>query len=166
MRSGSTTSTRKTSTPFSLPPNALCRPTYLLFLEQHCREIALTQGIVIVRPNWWGQPPALLKGWVDRVLRPCVDYRFREGDSGGGVPVGLLQAKAALVFTTSNTPWERELAVFGDPIETLWKNCIFGLCGVQMFFRKNFAVVVTSTPAQRQAWLEEVREMVCLFTPA
>jgi NAD(P)H dehydrogenase (quinone) len=136
------------------------------FLEEHCRQIAQTQGIVIVHPNWWGQPPAILKGWVDRVLRPGVAYRFREGDSGDGLPVGLLQAKAALVFTTSNTPWERELAVFGDPLETLWKNCIFGLCGVPMVMRQNFAVVVTSTPAQRQAWLEEVREMACIFTPA
>ncbi len=24
-------------------------------------------GIVIVHPNWWGQPPAILKGWIDRV---------------------------------------------------------------------------------------------------
>jgi putative NADPH-quinone reductase len=131
---------------------------------QHCREIAQAQGIVIVHPNWWGQPPAILKGWVDRVLRPEVAYRFREGDSGDGVPVGLLQAKAAVVFTTSNTP--RERTVFGDPLETLWKNCIFGLCGVPRFSRRNFAVVVTSTPAQRQAWLEEVREMVRIFTPA
>ena len=132
----------------------------------HCREIAEADGIVVVHPNWWGQPPAILKGWVDRVLRPEVAYRFREGDAGDGVPVGLLQAKAAVVFTTSNTPREREQAVFGDPLETLWKNCIFGLCGVRLFFRKNFAVVVTSTPAQRQAWLEEVREMLCIFTPA
>jgi NAD(P)H dehydrogenase (quinone) len=40
------------------------------FLEQHCQEIAQAQGIVIVHPNWWGQPPVILKGWVDRVLRP------------------------------------------------------------------------------------------------
>jgi len=132
----------------------------------HCLEIAQAQGIVIVHPNWWGQPPAILKGWVDRVLRPEVAYRFLEGDSGDGVPAGLLQAKAAVVFTTSNTPRERELTVFGDPLETLWQNCIFGLCGVSRFFRKDFAVVVTSTPAQRQTWLEEVREMVCIFTPA
>ncbi len=134
-------------------------------LEQHCREIAEAQGIIIVHPNWWGQPPAILKGWVDRVLRLDVAYRFLEGDSGAGVPVGLLRAKAALVFTTSNTPPERELAVFGDPLETLWKNCIFGLCGVPLVVRKNFAVVVTSTDAQRQAWLEEVKEMVALFCP-
>ena len=103
---------------------------------------------------------------MDRVLRPEVAYRFLEGDSGDGIPVGLLQAKAAVVFTTSNTPRERELAVFGDPLETLWKNCIFGLCGVPLFFRKNFAVMVTSTPAQRQAWLAEVKETLCIFTPA
>jgi NAD(P)H dehydrogenase (quinone) len=134
-------------------------------LEQHCREIAQAQGIVIVHPNWWGQPPAILKGWVDRVLRQDVAYRFREGDSGEGVPVGLLRAKAALVFNTSNTPPDREQAVFGDPLETLWKNCIFGLCGVPLVSRKNFAVVVTSTDSQRQAWLEEVKEMVGLFCP-
>jgi NAD(P)H dehydrogenase (quinone) len=135
-------------------------------LARHCREITQAQGIVIVHPNWWGQPPAILKGWVDRVLRPDVAYRFLEGDSGEGIPVGLLQAKAALVFNTSNTPMERELAVFGDPLEMLWKNCIFGLCGVPMFLRKNFGVVVTSTDAQRQAWLEEVKEMVEIFCPS
>jgi NAD(P)H dehydrogenase (quinone) len=152
--------------PVLLAPE-LDRQAYLHpLLEQHCQEIAQAQGIVIVHPNWWGQPPAILKGWVDRVLRPEVAYRFLEGDQGDGVPVGLLKAKAALVFTTSNTPGEREQAVFGDPLETLWKNCIFGLCGVPLVMRKNFAVVVTSTPAQRQAWLEEVREIACIFTPA
>jgi len=135
-------------------------------LEQHCREIAQAKGIVIVHPNWWGQPPAILKGWVDRVLRPGVAYRFAEGDSGEGVPQGLLKAKAALVFNTSNTPPEREEKVFGDPLETLWKNCIFGLCGVPLVQRKNFAVMVTSTADQRQAWLEEVKEMTGLFCPS
>ena len=30
-------------------------------------------GIVVVHPNWWGQPPAILKGWVDRVLVVIAD---------------------------------------------------------------------------------------------
>ncbi len=102
-------------------------------LEQHCREIAQAEGIVVVHPNWWGQPPAILKGWVDRVIRPGVAYQFLEGDQGEGIPMGLLKAKAALVFNTANTAPEREARVFGDPLETLWKNCIFGLCGVDTF---------------------------------
>lgn len=28
----------------------------------HQREIREADGIVIIHPNWWGQPPAILKG--------------------------------------------------------------------------------------------------------
>ena len=72
-------------------------------IDAHCREIAQAEGIVVIHPNWWGQPPAILKGWVDRVLRTEVAYHFREGDSGEGVPEGLLKASCALVFNTTNT---------------------------------------------------------------
>ena len=135
-------------------------------IERHCRELAEAEGIVIVHPNWWGQLPAILKGWVDRVVRPGVAYEFREDDSGAGVPVGLLKAKSAVVFNTSNTYPERELAAFGDPLETIWKNCIFGLCGVGDFHRKTYGVVVTSTPAQRAFWLEDVQATVRRVFPA
>jgi putative NADPH-quinone reductase len=135
-------------------------------ISLHCAEIAAADGIIIVHPNWWGQPPAILKGWIDRVIRPGVAYEFTEGDSGEGVPVGLLRAKVALVFNTSNTPPARELSAFGDPLETLWKNCIFGLCGVKEFYRRMFGVVVTSTPQQRAAWLREVSETLDRVCPA
>jgi len=132
-------------------------------IRKHCEEIAIADGIVIVHPNWWGQPPAILKGWVDRVIRPGVAYGFEEDDSGEGVPVGLLKATSALVFNTSNTPAQRELSVFGDPLETIWKNCIFDLCGVTEFYRRMYGVVVTSTPGQRQAWLDDVRDTINRF---
>ena len=67
-------------------------------LMKHCGEIVSADGIIIVHPNWWGMPPAILKGWVDRVIRPGVAYEFLEGDSGEGVPRGLLKARKALVF--------------------------------------------------------------------
>ena len=58
-------------------------------IERYGTEISSADGIVIVHPNWWGQPPAILKGWIDRVLRPGVAYRFLEGDTGEGLPIGL-----------------------------------------------------------------------------
>ena len=135
-------------------------------IEKHCNEISNVDGIVIVHPNWWGQPPAILKGWVDRVLRPGVAYEFKEGDSGEGIPIGLLKAETALVFNTANTPRERELQVFGDPLEILWKKCIFEFCGVKNFHRKIFGVIVTSKLEERQDWLNEVRETVNTHFPA
>jgi putative NADPH-quinone reductase len=135
-------------------------------IKVYCAEVAAAGGFVIIHPNWWGQPPAILKGWVDRVLRPGVAYEFQEGDSGEGVPIGLLIAKAAIVFNTSNTPNEREAQVFGDPLETLWKDCVFGLCGVKNFYRKMFGVIITSTPGQRLKWLNHVEETVNRYFPA
>jgi NAD(P)H dehydrogenase (quinone) len=129
-------------------------------IHYHCEELKRVDGVIFVHPNWWGQPPAILKGWVDRVLRPGVAYKFLEGDSGEGVPVGLLKARQAVVFNTSNTTPERERAVFGDPLETIWLNCILGLCGVESVTRKTFSVVVTSTEEERHAWLEEVVKTV------
>jgi len=134
-------------------------------ITTHCREIAAADGIIVVHPNWWGQPPAILTGWIDRVIRPGWAYRFEEGDKGEGVPVGLLKARAALVFNTANTPPERDAAVFGDPLETIWKNAIFGLCGVATFHRQTFTVVVTSTLEQRREWLASVRKTVSRYFP-
>lgn len=132
----------------------------------HCSEIAIADGIVIIHPNWWGQPPAILKGWIDRVIRPGVAYEFLAEDSGEGVPNGLLRAETAIVFNTSNTSLEREMKEFGDPLEKIWKDCIFGLCGVTAFYRRMFGIIVTSTDEQRSIWLQEVKETVGRYYPA
>ncbi len=134
-------------------------------IERHCQELASAEGIVIVHPNWWGQPPAILKGWIDRVIRPGVAYRFVNGDGGEGVPIGLLHARAAIVFNTSNTPEPRELAVFGDPLERLWRDCILGLCGVTEVRRRMYRVVCTSTQEQRRTWLEDARGLTLVTFP-
>ena len=81
------------------------------------------------------------------------------------MPHGLLRAKKAIVFNTSNTFPEREHQIFDDPLETLWRNCIFGLCGIEEFYRKTYSVVVTSSLALRKAWLEDVRETVADYFP-
>lgn len=134
----------------SLPPE----------IALHCDELAQADGIVIIHPNWWGQPPAVMKGWIDRVIRPGVAYRFLEGDNGEGVPLGLLKARAAVVFNTSNTPKDREDEAFGDPLDAIWRKCIFDLCGVTKVKREMFRVMITSTEAQRAEWLRQVAALI------
>ena len=102
-----------------IPQNGTVDPLIL----KYCEEITQSDGIIVVHPNWWGQPPAILKGWIDRVIRPGVAYAFQENDWGDGVPIGLLKAKIGMVFNTSNTYPDREKEAFGDPLERLWKDC-------------------------------------------
>ena len=134
-------------------------------IQKHCDEISQTEGVIVIHPNWWGQPPAILKGWIDRVMRPGVAYEFMEGDTGEGVPRGLLKARAAIVFNTSNTETEREKKTFGDPLENIWERCIFDLCGVDRFYRKMFNIIVVSSEDQRKIWLNEVRKTVAEYFP-
>lgn len=134
-------------------------------IKKHCYEISEAEGFIIIHPNWWGQPPAILKGWVDRIIRPGVAYEFLEGDMGEGVPNGLLKARTAIVFNTSNTDTKREKEIFGDPLETIWKNCIFDLCGVTNFYRRMFDIVITSSEEQREKWLQEVKHTVQKYYP-
>ena len=112
-----------------IPKDAPLEP----IVRRHCEEVRAADGYVVVHPNWWGQPPAMLKGWIDRVLRQGVAYEF----GAGGAVIGHLKGKTAVVFTTSNTPRDVELKLFGDPLENLWRTCIFGFCGV--FFERGNA---------------------------
>ena len=138
--------------PFAeLPDNASLEAE----LEAYCGEISAAEGIVIVHPNWWGQPPAMLKGWVDRIFRQGTIYQFGEN----GVD-SKIAGKTALVFTTSNTPRDIELEVYGDPLQNLWETCIFGLCGITNFTRTNFESIIMSSQEEREQWLAELRETV------
>lgn len=77
-------------------------------VETHCRELAAADLIAVFHPNWWSQPPAIVKGWIDRVFRLDTAYAYPQDVGFEGVPVGLLRARHALVFNTSNTrPWGR-----------------------------------------------------------
>lgn len=131
----------------------------------HRQELKETDGIIIIHPNWWGQPPAILKGWIDRVMRENIAYTFPKGDNGGGLPIGLLKAKTGLVFNTSNTPEEREQTVFGDPLEHIWKDCIFAFCGIKKFERKTFRIIANSNEDDRKVWLNEVKNLVTEHFP-
>lgn len=129
-------------------------------IKKHCKEISDADGIIIIHPVWWGAPPAILMGWVDRVMRPGVAIEFVETESGEGIPKGLLKARNAIVFNTSNTDPEMDKTLFGEPLEKIWKNCIFNFCGVEQVQRKVFTPVITSAKEQREKWLKETRETV------
>jgi len=128
--------------------------------RMHRDRVIGCDGLIVVHPNWWGQPPAILKGWIDKVLVEGTAYGFDPEDNGSGVPVGLLRATQALIINTSNTPLERERAEFQDPLETIWKNCVLHYCGVENVERKVFRVIANSAYEDRTAWLAEAESMV------
>lgn len=140
-----------------VPTAELARePVFPPQIEQHIREITTADGIILIHPNWWSAPPAMLAGWRDRCLRAGLAYKFVSDGKGGGRAVGLLKAKFVLIFNTLNTPPQVEDKILGNPILRHWKETVFELCGVAKINQKLIGPVITSTPEQRAQWLTEV----------
>lgn len=132
-------------------------------VRQHRGEIAEADGLLVVHPNWWGKPPAILAGWLDRVLVPGVAYRLASAE---GLPEGLLAIRKALILNTSDTPPERERAVLGDPLELIWGRCVLPFCGVKDYERHVFGPVGGSSEAARSGWLSTVDTLAAAAFPA
>ncbi len=128
-------------------------------MKEHCDELKRADGVVIVHPNWRHQPPAVLKGWVDRIIRAGVAFKFigKRGEDGRFVP--LLRTRLVTVFNTSDCP-EEELAELGDPIGRFWDTVVFGNCGARKVIKKDFCRVFMSSQAQRESWLDEAEEIL------
>ncbi|MFE7564791.1 NAD(P)H-dependent oxidoreductase [Kitasatospora sp. NPDC057500] len=124
-------------------------------LALHREEVAALDALVLVHPNWWGMPPAVLAGWVQRVMVPGVAYKLGTAD---GEPVGLLRAGRALVLNTSDTPETREREEFGDPLERIWAACVLPYVGVTDVRRRVFRTVTDSSGAERAQWLRQARQ--------
>ncbi|MGW4855045.1 NAD(P)H-dependent oxidoreductase [Streptomyces sp. NPDC004288] len=121
----------------------------------HRAEVATVDAMVFIHPNWWGMPPAVLAGWVQRVLVPGVAYKLGAAE---GEPVGLLKVGKALVLNTSDTPAEREESEFGDPLERIWSACVLPYVGVSEVRRVVFRTVADSTEETRGDWLDQARQ--------
>jgi putative NADPH-quinone reductase len=126
------------------------------YVRKTCKEVTDSDILVVVHPNWWGEPPAMLKGWIDRIFRVGVVYKF----DNTGKAIGLLKTKKAYIFNTSNTPEPVEMNVYKDPLNNLWKTCIFGMCGVKNVERVMFKGVIKSTEDIRKDWLKEVVKLI------
>jgi NAD(P)H dehydrogenase (quinone) len=96
-------------------------------VQAHTRELEESGGLVILHPDWWGMPPALLKGWIDRVFRGGTAYEHEGGEFLQKTRVPLLASKRGLVFCTTDSEEPDHIAA----IQGLWRHAILGSCGME-----------------------------------
>lgn len=121
---------------------------------RHRRELAVVDTLVVAHPNWWGKPPAIMAGWIDRVVVPGVAYRLSEAS---GEPEPLLRLRNLVVLNTGDTPPEREREVFGDPLDAIWRRCIGSYLGDAAVSRLVAGPMAGATAQQRERWLQAAR---------
>ena len=127
-------------------------------LKVHCHQLVRSDLVVVVHPNYRNQAPAMLKGWVDRVIRSGVAFRY-EGEAGErGEQVGLLGGKSALVINTADCPEESDRK-YGFPIRKFWEKFVFGNSGIENCYYRSFYNVLFSSLQERESWITECGEL-------
>ncbi len=71
-------------------------------LEAAARELVAAQHVTWFYPSWWNAPPALVKGFVDRVFTPGFAFRYT---SESALPQKLLSGRSARLVTSMDSPW-------------------------------------------------------------
>ncbi|MDC7234168.1 MAG: NAD(P)H-dependent oxidoreductase [Spirochaetales bacterium] len=114
---------------------------------RYARELSGCSHIIIIHPDWWAGPPAILKGWVDRVLRPGTAYdevRDFPGDDAEFIPL-LTDKKVSVVALSHRDVSSRALNAF-------WKDTVFGWCGVEDFHLYHLKDISTAEQADIADW--------------
>jgi len=120
------------------------------------RQIHWAEHLVFIYPVWWNGLPALLAGFLERVLQPGFAFAQRD-QTWGGEP--LLVGRSAELLVTSDTPpspWQRlrNQAPHRQGIQE-------GLeaCGIQVLQVHEYSPVRAADEEQRLRWLQEVERL-------
>ncbi|MFD2328245.1 NAD(P)H-dependent oxidoreductase [Cohnella sp. GCM10020058] len=94
-------------------------------LERHREQIKRADKLVFVYPIWWGRPPAMLLGYIDRMFASGFAYK----DNGKLLPEGLLKGKTAVCVSTMKGPAGYMLLWLYNAHKTLMRKALLRYVG-------------------------------------
>ncbi len=124
-------------------------------VEQDVADLRWCDTLIFVYPTWWYGPPAVLKGWLDRVLLSDVAFLMPDAENATIRP-GLGHIERLGVFTTCGASWWLTTLVGAPGKRTLMRG-IGLLCKRPL--RTAFAahyLMDSSTDESRKAHLDKV----------
>ena len=115
--------------------------------------IVSAQHLVAIFPLWHGTMPALLKAFLEQVMRPGVALEYRKH----GFPRGLLAGRSARIVVTMGMPaliyrwYFRAHGVRG------LERSVLRFAGMKLVRETLLGMVDAVSDAKRRAWLERMR---------
>jgi NAD(P)H dehydrogenase (quinone) len=123
-------------------------------VQEHADLVRSVDTLVFVYPTWWSGLPAILKGWLDRVLVPGVGFRFDE--RSGKVRPGLTNVRRLIGISTYGSPRWYVRAVNDNGRRTLLRALRLS-CGLRASRRwLGMYAIDTTTAAERAEFAAHV----------
>lgn len=122
-----------------------------------CQEtLKWADHIVWVYPVWWGSVPAIMKGFLDRVLLPGFAFKKREGSLFWD---RYLTGKTSRIICTMDQPaWYYRL-INHAPSHFAMKKLTMQFVGVKKVKITSIGPIRLSTDDFRQKWLKKVEKL-------
>ena len=116
------------------------------------RLLKWANHLVFVFPVWWSAPPALLKGFIDRIFLPGFAFKYRENSSMWDK---LLTGRSARLIMTSDEPVMWLHLVYFHPAVNMMKKATLEHCGVSPVSVTNFGSMKTADDKKRLILLDK-----------
>ena len=97
-------------------------------IKKYQTQIENADILVFPFPVWWGGPPAILKGFCDKILLYGWAFKLNED----GKLVGLLSSKKAIVIVTSEVPIEIIEERYRNPAHGAFVKNTLQDCGIEV----------------------------------
>lgn len=135
--------------------NYLSCPANQTSVAQDVADLRWCDTLIFVYPTWWYGLPAMLKGWLDRVMLPDVAFMMPDATHRTIRP-GLRHIHRLGVFTTCGASWWLTGLIGAPGRKTLMRGVGF-LCapGKRTAFAAHY-LMDSSTDASRRAHLDRV----------
>ena len=125
-------------------------------LQAAYTALARCDHLVLVFPLWCGDMPALLKGFIERILQP--DLIARESTENA-MNWSIFKNKTARIIMTMGMPVTIYRFWYGGHALKLLVRNILNFIGIRPVRHTLFGMVGTSKPATRDQWIEKVRQL-------
>ena len=114
--------------------------------------------LVLVYPTWWWSPPAILKGYLDRVFTPNFVFLF---DEDGTQKVSPLNGKTvSIIQTTGADEAFVRSEQLDEAVKKLFSVGIFGFCGLEVVHHEFLMGIDGKSYEELKQVLQEVDLMV------
>ena len=123
----------------------------------HRKRIEKSDVIVLVAPIWNFRMPAMVEGWIDKVLSPPWAFSFKKLFGNYGYPIGNLKGKKAVVFCTYGSPQFAIRTFFLNMPTKRLRRGVFNICGITAVVYKRFFAVPFLSKEKREKFLKEVK---------
>ena len=124
----------------------------------HRKRIEKSDTIVLIAPIWNFRMPAILEGWIDKVLAPPWAFKFKKLFGNYGYPIGNLEGKKAIVFCTYGSPQFAIRTFFLNMPTKRLRRGVFNICGIKDVIYKRYFAVPFVSDAKRKKFLEDVKK--------